>query len=289
LQRVSRVALARIDEEIVPPFLGLVGHNVDLKRQLGSYAASLPAPDATSLQHLGDIYAHRRAATQRCVQQAVDAETRLLGLLQEPDERTLVAQLGVWTDHLDDLTVELARALILPPLPAAQSPGGVDAPGHEDKEPPVPEASYLESEPGTDFVRLVDGVLKHLNKPTHLAGSDLAARLPRSILAIRRLWSQPGEATSLESAHALRQLLVDAIERLKPADSDSSARLLQYHILHKKYVLQQEVKHVAIRHDISEATFFRERVLAVRAVATDLWQQERRLGVPSQRDPVAID
>jgi len=294
LQRLTRAALARIDEEIVPPFLGLVGHNIDLKHQLATYGASLPAPDAASLQRLRDIYAHRRAATDHCVQQAVDAETRLAALLQEPDEGALAAQLEVWTEGLQDLTIELARALILPSLPtSSQSPDGLDALDYEDDEAPTPieEEPQLAPEPDAGFVELVDQALKHLNKPTHLAKSGLAAWLPRSIRAIRGQWSQtqPGEATSLERAQALRQLLVDAIERLKHADSDSSTRALQYHILHKKYVLEQEVKHIVIRHDISESTFFRERVLAVRAVADNLWQQERRSAVPPTRDPVAID
>ena len=294
LRRLTRAALARIDEEIVPPFLGLVGHNIDLKNQLATYGASLPAPDAASLQRLRDIYAHRRAATDHCVQQAVDAETRLAALLQEPDERVLATQLEVWTDGLQDLTIELARALILPPLPAsAGSADGLDALNTEGEEAPTPvgEEPQLPPELDADFVELVDQAMKHLNKPAHLAKSGLAARLPRSIRAIRRQWSpaQAGEATSLEWAQALRQLLVDASERLKPAESDSSTRALQYHILHKKYVLEQEVKHIVIRHDISESTFFRERVLAVRAVADDLWQQERRLAARPTRDPVAID
>ncbi len=286
LRRLARAALARIDEEIVPPFLGLVGHNIDLKKQLARYDASLPAPAAGSLQRLRDIYAHRRAATEHCVQQAVDAETRLMALLQEPDERAVVAQLEGWTERLQDLTIELGRALILPPLPSSWPSDSPDALNTEDEEAPTPseEEPQLAPEPDADFVELVDRVLKHLNKPTHLTKSGLAARLPQSIRAIRRQWSptQAGDATSLERAHALRQLLVDAIEQLKPADSDSSTRALQYHILHKKYVLEQEVKHIVIRHDISESTFFRERVLAVRAVADDLWQQERRLGVPPQ-------
>jgi hypothetical protein len=294
LRCLIRAALARIDEEIVPAFLGLVGHNIDLKNQLATHAASLPAPDPASLQRLRDIYAHRRAATDRCVQQAVDAETRLVALLQEPDERALMAQLEVWTERLQNLTMDLAGALMLPPLPnSSQSPDGLDAFDNKDKEAPTPieEKPRLAPEPDADFVDLVDQVLKHLNKPTHLAKSGLAARLPRRIGVVLSQWSQAqlGEATSLERAQALRQLLVDAVERLKPAESDSSTRALQYDILHKKYVLEQEVKHIVVYHDISESTFFRERVLAVRAVADDLWQQERRLGVSSKRDSVAID
>jgi hypothetical protein len=287
LRRLTRAALARIDQEIVPPFLGLVGHNIELKNQLATYGASLPAPDAASLQRLRDIYAHRRAATDRCVQQAVDAETRLVALLQEPDELALTAQLEAWTERLQSLTVDLAGALILPPLP--KSSDGLDALDNEDDEAPSPieEEQRLAAEPDADFVDLVDHVLKHFNKPTHLAKSGLAARLPRCIRAILCQWSQaqPGEETSLERAQALRQVLVDALERLKPVDSHSSTRSLQYHNLHKKYGLGQEVKPIVMHHDISESTFFRERVLAVRAVADDLWQQERRLAAQSQVQP----
>ena len=308
-------ALARIDEEILPPFLGLVGHNIELKQQLETYSARVPAPDPTSLARLREIYAHRRAATERCVQRTVDAETQLLALLQERDDRVLAGELDLWIERLQDISAELANALVLPAVPRqeADDVGGggevqkAHGPWPDEVEPeavprsvavgadgtprPTEPDPRMPALPDAEFVELVDQAIKQLNKPTHLAKSDLAARVPRSIAGVRLQWGQTdsGEATSLEEAQALRQLLVDAIERLKPADSESSPRALQYHVLHKKYVLGQDVKHVVIRHSISESTFFRERLSAVRAVADDLWQQERRLVPARGRDPVALD
>jgi hypothetical protein len=128
------------------------------------------------------------------------------------------------------------------------------------------------------LVRLTEEALRRLNRPAALAQCGLAARIPRTVAAARGREgeSRPAEATPLEQARALREVLVLAIERLKPADASTPAApgALQYEILREEYVQGLPNKQIMTRHSISEGTFHRNRREAIAILARELEKQE---------------
>ncbi len=93
--------------------------------------------------------------------------------------------------------------------------------------------------------------------------------------------SIPNELTPLEKAQALRLVLVDAIEQLKPGGGPTRARspeTLQHDILYEAYVEERSVANIITRHNISDTTYFRNRRAAVSAMARHLESQEEQNG-----------
>jgi hypothetical protein len=135
--------------------------------------------------------------------------------------------------------------------------------------------------------RLTQEALRRLNAPAGLATCGLIERLPRTLAHIRaREAAQagnglavPAEPTPLEQARALRTAVVEAVERLRPADPNDpgAPAALQYHILHEAYVLGRPNKQIMARRGISEGTFHRNRREAVGVLARELIGQEERL------------
>ena len=128
------------------------------------------------------------------------------------------------------------------------------------------------------LVRLTEEGLRRLNKPAALTDCGLMGRIPRTVAAhADRDGARPGEATPVEQARALREVLVLAIERLKPPERDTapgSPSALQYHILREEYVQELPNKHIMTRHSISEGTFHRNRRSAISLLARELAKQE---------------
>jgi hypothetical protein len=148
----------------------------------------------------------------------------------------------------------------------------------------------LEEVSAAHLARLTQAALRCLNAPAALADCGLAERLPRTIAAFYRssmgLTNQLAEGapmlsvpTPLEKARALRTALVEAVERLKPADEGDpgAPAALQYHILHDEYVLGRPNKQIMTRRGISEGTFHRNRREAVAILSRELARQEERL------------
>jgi hypothetical protein len=136
------------------------------------------------------------------------------------------------------------------------------------------------------FVRLTEEALRRLNNPAALAECGLIDRLPRTLAAAAALGrdgelpGQAREATPLEQARAVREVLAEAIERLKPPDGVPEA--LQFHILREEYLLGRPNKQIMTRHSISEGTFHRNRRRAIAVLAVELARQEEQL--PIARD-----
>jgi len=130
-------------------------------------------------------------------------------------------------------------------------------------------------------VRLTQEALRRLNRPAALAQSGLATRLPRTLAAARaHRGVVEAEATPLERAQTLREILTVAVERLKPPDGEaglSAPAALQYHILREEYVQGLPNAQIMIRHSISEGTFHRNRREAVAILARELAEQEERV------------
>jgi hypothetical protein len=271
--------LERFDEEIVPPFRQLVDRKEDLRQHLSRYRAGrLPPPEMQMLDRVQAIYGHQQGAVDRCIQQAVNAEASLIALLQQEEEAALVMGLRAWAAGLADVHSGLADHLGRP----SQEPPGITAekepfalPVVDDAEPSTEYSVGLAQQPG--FVGLVEDALRHLNNLGRLSRSGLAGCLPETL---RTVWQRSGQADGadpsvLDQSHAVRELIVEAIERLKVGDGEGTAQALQYHILREEYVLGMSTKHIIARHAISESTFHRYRHEAVRVLAAELATRER--------------
>ena len=135
--------------------------------------------------------------------------------------------------------------------------------------------------------RLTQEALRRLNTPAGLADCALAEQLPCTIATmLRRDPAANGagdgkltEPTPLERARALRAALIQAVERLRPADDGDpgAPTALQYHILHEAYVLGRPNKQIVVRRGISESTFHRNRRDAISVLSRELVRQEERL------------
>jgi hypothetical protein len=129
-------------------------------------------------------------------------------------------------------------------------------------------------------IRLVEQALRHLHEPATLAKSELVSALSRTLAATRmQAGGAEKQPTTLEQAQTLRAVLVEAVERLNPADDGAGSppsRGLQYRILHDEYLQGMPTKQVIARLGIGEATFHRRRREAIRALADELGEHELR-------------
>jgi hypothetical protein len=133
-----------------------------------------------------------------------------------------------------------------------------------------------------ELVPLVEEALRKLNSPGALASCLLVERLPRTITAryAGAIDRRTEQLTPLDRAHALRDALVAAIERLRPESSEvGSPRpdAAQHTILHDAYVQGLPVKAILARNGISESTFHRYRRDATLVLARELASQEQAL------------
>jgi hypothetical protein len=155
-----------------------------------------------------------------------------------------------------------------------------DAALAEDLGPVLEQAQTQIAEVSAErLVRLTEEALRRLSSPAALAQCQLIARIPRTLAATRSVQSdsKPPEGTPLEQAQALRQVLTQAIERLKPPDEQAglgAPPALQYHILREEYLLGMPNKHIMVRHSISEGTFHRNRRRAIEVLAQEVAKNE---------------
>jgi hypothetical protein len=140
----------------------------------------------------------------------------------------------------------------------------------------------IEEASAEHLTRLTELALRRLNNPSALAKSGLAARIPLTIANARdsQVGGNAPMATPLEEARAVRDVLIAAIERLKPAGDDDRASnpgALQYHILREEYLVGKPNKQIMIRYSISEGTFHRNRRQAIVILAQELSRREEIL------------
>src|SRR5579884_4114763 len=134
------------------------------------------------------------------------------------------------------------------------------------------------------FTATVDEALRRLNRPAFLSESRLLALVPRSVEAAcsRRGLVNGRPPSALDRAQALRDLIIAAMERLKPAEHDQEANLTaarQYAVVYEAYVLERPNKQICLRHEISERTLNRLRHETVRLLSRELMQQEEALSL----------
>jgi hypothetical protein len=205
-------------------------------------------------------------------------DRRLLGLLVVTVAASLALTLTPLASRAGILLgwgvlVYLVAALLLPTggtteaiaAPAVGQPEAVEA-------APAPAAAPAG---GTALIRATEEALKKLNNPAALGECALASRLPCTLRAL----GERGGGEAPPSRHqALRALLVEAIDRLRPPAGVGPGESAPYHlILHEEYVLGHSTARIMARYSISESTLHRYRRDAIRAVAQDLTAQEEAL------------
>ena len=109
----------------------------------------------------------------------------------------------------------------------------------------------LEAASDAHFVRLTEEALRRLNNPAALAQCELLTRLPETIasLAAMKGLGRAEALTPLQRAQLLRESLLAAIERLKPADGSGpliTPAVAQYEILHDEYLAGRPNKQIMI-------------------------------------------
>lgn len=117
--------------------------------------------------------------------------------------------------------------------------------------------------------RATQNALQRINSLANLSRCDLIAILPRT------LSSNHDDPTPLEKAQALSEVLIAAIEKLKPPAGTDAA--LGYHILREFYVEGRLVAYLLTRFNIAEATYNRHRSAAISAIWSELEAQEGSL------------
>lgn len=89
--------------------------------------------------------------------------------------------------------------------------------------------------------------------------------------------------------HALRRVLVDAIERLRPEGQQNltKAEWILYNILEMRFIQGRRVRDVALRLAMSNADFYRKQRVAIEEVARIIAETEQRLLETNQTQPQA--
>ena len=277
--------LIHLDEEIVPALAQLLDRKAGLSEHLALYeTGKLPSPDPVVLERLRAASARQQAAVDRGVQQVANAEGTLVELLEQADWSDPAGGLQAWVDELVSIHDAISVALR----------------GEYDRQGPAPLPMAEIGEPRADgggglstqreaaedsaeqFRHMVEEALRRVNKPSALAGCRVIDRIPLTLQWVRAGWAgaPSSDATPLERAQALREVLVAAIEQLRPADGVEGASSVdpeQHQILAEEYLLGMATRHICNRHGISDSTLYRYRSEGVRVLADELRAREALL------------
>jgi hypothetical protein len=94
--------LMRLDQEILPELRRLVSKNQQLGRELRAYRGERGGqlrPSAQMLRELESLFARQQGIITEVVQQVVDLNASLSGLIQEGDERGIMTSVQEWNAH----------------------------------------------------------------------------------------------------------------------------------------------------------------------------------------------
>jgi hypothetical protein len=97
--------LARLDQEVLPELRRLVGKHQQLAQELQAYGGERGGrrrPSAQTLSELEHLFARQQAAIEGVVQQVVDLDASLSGLIQEGDERGSVTSIKEWNTRINE-------------------------------------------------------------------------------------------------------------------------------------------------------------------------------------------
>jgi hypothetical protein len=127
---------------------------------------------------------------------------------------------------------------------------------------------------GSALIRPAEDALRRMNNPAALGDCALVGHLPHTLKHLAG-----SDRALAHPTHALRTVLVRAIDSLKPGEGTGQPgeQTLYHAILHDEYVLGHSTARIMAQYAISESTFHRYRRDAIRAVAHELAIQEERL------------
>jgi hypothetical protein len=97
--------LTRLDQEILPELRRLVGKHQQLAQELRTYRGEQGRrlrPSAQTLRELEDLFARQQRVIEGVVQQVVDLDASLSGLIQEGDERGIMTSVQEWNAHISE-------------------------------------------------------------------------------------------------------------------------------------------------------------------------------------------
>jgi len=97
--------LTRLDQEILPELRRLVAKNQQLGRELQDYRGERGErlrPSAPTLHELESLFARQKGIITEVVQQVVDLDASLSGLIQEGNERGIMASVQEWNAHIGE-------------------------------------------------------------------------------------------------------------------------------------------------------------------------------------------
>ena len=286
------------------------------------------APSPAMLQRLHHLRQRLNSAIEGCVQQAADAYATLIALLQVTNADDVDRRAQAWVEDLTTLydalldvlrgtderqyaaetpdrtpsedapaTGEDAAELLSSSDDAAQEAQGSSSLPDAQASREAPEGSQVPAgNPNTEHERSVELLLSHVEDalrrvrdPGQLDGCALMADLPWTVsAALRQRGVRSADATPLERAAALQQVLTEAVDRLRPDSAStghSESATLYYHILRGQYFEGRSVRQMMTRFSVAEATYHRYRRRAIRVLTRELIEQEalaRRNGLNDQ-------
>lgn len=96
--------LAHLDSELIPGLTSLVARRQALASRLAEYDDRRPGalrPDEATLTRLRGLHDRQNRAVREVVQQVVNMDAALLGLLEEGDESRIAGQVQEWAQEID--------------------------------------------------------------------------------------------------------------------------------------------------------------------------------------------
>jgi hypothetical protein len=286
-------AIRHLDEQVIPALEQLIGRQEKLRAHLARYdRGELHAPEPGVLERLRAIYARQQAAIHECVQQAANAHATLVALLQEGDDTSIGERARTWADGLLTLYDSLAEVLRGTDQQAPTGDTAGRAPGGEPAETtassaPAAGTAVQPGESPVALVPLVDEALRRVRTPARLTECGLIAQLPLTVGAACQAQrnGRGGAPTPLEQAHALRQVLISAVERLRPADAPDSrgSRDMLHGVLDGVYLKGMSIRQTMSQFSISESTLHRYRREGIRVLAQELGEQEESFRLDQSR------
>jgi hypothetical protein len=298
-------AIRHLDEHVIPALHQLIERRSSLERELGRYVRrELHAPAPEVLERLQRLNARLQVAIDECVQQAANAYAMLVALLQEGDDEDVAARARSWADDLARLYDSLAEVLHGTDEPARATDGPARPTDGPADTPVPPSTASTDAEGATarahaastgqpdrsvdELVPLVEEALRCVRDRSALVGRDLIAYLPYTVAEILREQrnGHASEATGLEQAGALQQVLIAGVQRLRPGDEipdGGGSEQVRLRVLHDQYVEGRPPRQIMMRYHIAEATYHRYRRRAIRILTQELIEREALLA-RRQRD-----
>jgi hypothetical protein len=144
---------------------------------------------------------------------------------------------------------------------------------------PVTVPSYeIASDP--EFSNLVKDALRDYWGGPKLTESEL--------LKLNLVWREMEEANDSNPVRALRAVLTQAIENLRPEGQRSltTTEWILYNILEMRFLQGRKVRDVALRLAMSESDLYRKQRVAIEEVARQIEEMERHTTVVASNNPV---